>query len=55
MPLHSAGRLGAVFFQFPQWSTNRSDKRRFLDALPDRLPDYQLAVEFVRERTRLRT
>ena len=46
MPLHSAGKLGAVFFQFPQWFTNRRDNREYLDTLPQRLPDYQLAVEF---------
>ena len=46
MPLHSAGKLGAVFFQFPQWFTNRRDNREYLDTLPQRLPDYQVAVEF---------
>ncbi len=46
MPLHSAGKLGAVFFQFPQWFTNRRDNRAYLDQLAERLPDYQLAVEF---------
>lgn len=46
MPLHSAGKLGAVFFQFPQWFTNRRDNRAYLDTLPERLPDYQLGVEF---------
>ena len=45
-PLHSAGKLGAVFFQFPKWFTNRRDNRRFLDSLSDRLPEYDLAVEF---------
>ena len=46
MPLHSAGKLGAVFFQFPRWFTNRRSNRRYLDALGDRLPDYDVAVEF---------
>lgn len=46
MPLHSAGKLGAVFFQFPQWFTNRRDNREYLDQLPQRLGDYQVAVEF---------
>ena len=46
MPLHSAGKLGAVFFQFPDWFTNRRDNREYLDTLPHRLPDYQIAVEF---------
>lgn len=45
MPLHSAGKLGAVFFQMPPWFTARRSSRAWLDALPERLPDYQLAVE----------
>ncbi|CAN5738686.1 DUF72 domain-containing protein [soil metagenome] len=60
MPLHSAGKLGAVFFQFPQWFTARRDNRRFLEDLAGRLPDYQVAVEFrhhswLDERTQSRT
>ncbi|HUH07051.1 MAG TPA: DUF72 domain-containing protein [Egibacteraceae bacterium] len=46
MPLHSAGKLGAVFFQFPDWFTARRDNRGYLESLADRLPDYQLAIEF---------
>ncbi|HEX6255764.1 MAG TPA: DUF72 domain-containing protein [Euzebyales bacterium] len=46
LPLHSAGKLGAVFLQFPKWFTNRRDNRRFLDSLADRLPEYDVAVEF---------
>ena len=46
MPLHSAGKLGAVFFQFPQWFTARRDNRAYLETLPARLSDYQIAVEF---------
>jgi uncharacterized protein YecE (DUF72 family) len=49
LPLHSAGKLGGVFLQFPKWFTNRRDNRRYLDALPDRLPDYDVAVEFRHE------
>jgi uncharacterized protein YecE (DUF72 family) len=45
-PLHSAGKLGGVFLQFPKWFTNRRDNRRYLDALPDRLAEYDVAVEF---------
>jgi uncharacterized protein YecE (DUF72 family) len=48
-PLYSAGKLGAVFFQFPKWFTNRRDNRAYLDSLPDRLPDYPIAVEFRHE------
>jgi uncharacterized protein YecE (DUF72 family) len=46
LPLHSAGKLGGVFLQFPKWFTNRRDNRRFLDSLADRLPEYDVAVEF---------
>jgi uncharacterized protein YecE (DUF72 family) len=46
LPLHSAGKLGGVFLQFPKWFTNRRDNRRYLDSLPDRLPGYDVAVEF---------
>ena len=45
MPLHSAGKLGAVFFQMPPWFTARRSNRAYLDALAERLPDYQVAVE----------
>jgi uncharacterized protein YecE (DUF72 family) len=45
-PLYSAGKLGAVFFQFPAWFTARRDNRAYLQALPGRLPEYQVAVEF---------
>jgi uncharacterized protein YecE (DUF72 family) len=46
LPLHSAGKLGGVFLQFPKWFTNRRDNRSYLDSLADRLPDYDVAVEF---------
>jgi uncharacterized protein YecE (DUF72 family) len=44
-PLHEAGRLGAVLFQYPPWFTPRKDNRAELEALRERLPDYGLAVE----------
>lgn len=46
MPLHSAGKLGAVFFQFPPWFHPGRPAREFLEKLPERLPDYDIAVEF---------
>jgi uncharacterized protein YecE (DUF72 family) len=46
LPLYSAGKLGAVFFQFPPWFTPRRDNRDYLRQLPERLPDYPIAVEF---------
>lgn len=45
-PLSEAGKLGAVFFQFPKWFTNRGDNREYLDTLPERLPGCRIAVEF---------
>jgi uncharacterized protein YecE (DUF72 family) len=46
MPLHSAGKLGAVLFQFPQWFIiGRKNKDRILECV-ERLPDYRIAVEF---------
>lgn len=49
MPLHSAGKLGAVFFQFPEWFVPSRANRDYLAALPERLPDYPVAVEFRRK------
>ena len=50
MPLHSAGKLGCVVFQFPEWFTpTRANKDEVLRCR-DRLPDYTIAVEF-RQRT----
>jgi uncharacterized protein YecE (DUF72 family) len=50
MPLHSAGKLGAVLFQFPQWFViGRKSKDHILEC-KERLPDYRIAVEF-RHRT----
>lgn len=48
MPLHSAGKLGAVFFQFPEWFVPSNANLDYLETLPARLPDYQIAVEFRR-------
>lgn len=45
MPLHSAGKLGAVFFQMPPWFTAKRANRDYLATLTGRLPDYQVAVE----------
>jgi uncharacterized protein YecE (DUF72 family) len=45
-PLHEAGRLGAVLFQYPPWFVPRKDNRREIEKLPERLPDYNVSVEF---------
>jgi uncharacterized protein YecE (DUF72 family) len=45
-PLHNANRLGSVLFQYPPWFTPRRENRREVEALPERLPGYRVAVEF---------
>lgn len=45
-PLHEAGRLGPVLFQYPRWFTPRRENRGEIEALRTRLPDYRIAVEF---------
>jgi uncharacterized protein YecE (DUF72 family) len=46
MPLHSAGKLGAVLLQYPRWFTPKDTNREQLAAARRRLPDYDLCVEF---------
>src|SRR5947209_12012367 len=46
MPLHSAGKLGAVLLQYPRWFTPKEANREELAAARRRLPDYDLCVEF---------
>lgn len=46
MPVHSAGKLGAIFLQYPKWFYFSTDNmQRILDAR-ERVPDYKVAVEF---------
>lgn len=46
MPVHSAGKLGAVFLQYPHWFFyNRENLDRIARAR-ECLPDYPIAVEF---------
>ncbi|HEY3944944.1 MAG TPA: DUF72 domain-containing protein [Solirubrobacteraceae bacterium] len=45
-PLHDAGRLGAILFQYPAWFVPRKDNRQQVEALRERLPDYLICVEF---------
>jgi len=44
-PLHEAGRLGAVLFQYPPWFTPKKQNREEIETLRDRLPDYRVCVE----------
>src|SRR5262245_4136351 len=46
VPLHSAGKLGAVLFQFPQWFVISRASKAYIDECIARLPDYRIAVEF---------
>jgi uncharacterized protein YecE (DUF72 family) len=46
MPLHSAGKLGAVLFQFPQWFVIGRTAKDYIVECTERLPDYRVAVEF---------
>jgi uncharacterized protein YecE (DUF72 family) len=46
MPVHSAGKMGAVFLQYPRWFFYSEDNlRQILDAR-EHLPEYRVAVEF---------
>ncbi len=45
-PLHGAGRLGSVLFQYPPWFGPRRENRAEIEALRERLPDYTVCVEF---------
>jgi uncharacterized protein YecE (DUF72 family) len=45
-PLHDAGKLGAVVFQWPPWFTAKKANRSSLEDVRRRLPDYRIAVEF---------
>jgi uncharacterized protein YecE (DUF72 family) len=46
MPLHSAGKLGAVLFQFPQWFVIGRVSKDYLLECAERLRDFRIAVEF---------
>jgi uncharacterized protein YecE (DUF72 family) len=45
-PMHEAGKLGAVLFQYPRWFGPRRENRAEIEALRERLPDYRISVEF---------
>jgi uncharacterized protein YecE (DUF72 family) len=44
-PLHSAGKLGAVLFQFPQWFVISKKSKAYIEECAARLPNYRVAVE----------
>jgi uncharacterized protein YecE (DUF72 family) len=45
-PLHAAGKLGAVLFQFPQWFTIRRSSKDYLLECKERAAPYRICVEF---------
>ena len=45
-PLATAGKLGAVLFQFPPWFVRSRENHKYLRDLPARLPGHPIAVEF---------
>jgi uncharacterized protein YecE (DUF72 family) len=45
-PLHDAGRLGGVLFQYPRWFVPKRENRNEIETLRERLPDYRVCVEF---------
>jgi uncharacterized protein YecE (DUF72 family) len=45
-PLEVAGKLGYVLFQFAPWVRFAPEWLDYLDALPARLPEYRIALEF---------
>jgi len=46
MPLHSAGKLGAVLFQFPQWFPISRRNKAYIEECAARMGDMRIAVEF---------
>jgi len=46
MPLYSAGKLGAVFLQYPRWVFPSNESREAILEAKERLADIELAVEF---------
>ena len=46
MPIHSAGKLGAVFLQFPKWFFFSEENLEYIRQAREHVPDYPLAVEF---------
>ena len=45
-PLHDAGKLGALLFQFPQWFTIRRSNKDYLLECKERAAPYRICIEF---------
>lgn len=48
MPLHSAGKLGCVLMQYPEWFLPKDSTRTTILHAKERLGDFRLAIEFRR-------
>jgi uncharacterized protein YecE (DUF72 family) len=46
MPIHSAGKMGAVFLQYPKWFYISRDNMARIARAREHLPDFRVAVEF---------
>ena len=46
LPLHDAGRLGAIVLQFPKWVTPNRGSYAYLEEVRERLGHYRGAIEF---------
>lgn len=46
LPLDSAGKLGAILFQFPNWFFPRHDNLEYILTCQERLSQYRIVVEF---------
>jgi uncharacterized protein YecE (DUF72 family) len=45
-PVHGAGKMGAVFLQFPKWFFFSTKNLAKIERAQERLPEYAMAVEF---------
>lgn len=45
-PADSAGKLGAILFQFPPYFTCRDENKEYILQCKERFPQYRLAIEF---------
>jgi uncharacterized protein YecE (DUF72 family) len=45
-PLHDAGKLGALLFQFPQWFPGGKNNRQYILECAERCKPYRMSVEF---------
>ena len=45
-PLHDAGRLGVVVFQFPRWVQPDPETHAYFEEIRNRLGSYRAAIEF---------